>query len=226
MTGAFSVRLRACVRAGAVCLLVAENAAAGEVLGAFELGLRHELGRAADLSGGVQLRLDDGFSRIERWMPEAAIGYEIAKPLTLGAGYRLIYARNTSGDFEIAHRVHLQAAVSFKLKPLGSKLKYRLRLQDRFERRVGEPTDHQPTLRNAIELSHTTWTLLEPFLSAEHYLALDELADHPTRRWKFMLGVQHQVGPAELELYYRLDVPVGNDDPNRQIIGLGMRVDL
>lgn len=207
-------------------MLVGENAGADEVLGALELGLRHEIVPAVDLSGGVQLRFDEGFSRIERWMPEVAIGYELVKPLTLGTGYRLIEARNANGDFEIAHRVHLQGALSFKLKPLGSKLKYRLRVQDRFERQVGEPTEHRPTLRNALELSHTAWTLLKPFISGEHYLSLDELAHNPTRRWKLMLGAQHELGAAELELYYRLDVPVGDDDPNRHMIGLGMRLDI
>jgi Protein of unknown function (DUF2490) len=220
------VILHAVACAGAVFMLIAENAGADEVLGALELGVRHELAKAVDLSGGLQLRFDEGFSRIERWMPEATIGYELVKPLTIGTGYRLIYARNASGDFEIAHRVHLQGALSFKLKPLGARLKYRLRLQDRFERHVGEPTDHQPTLRNALELSHTAWAFLNPFISGEHYLSLDELEDNPTRRWKLVLGVQQEVAAAELELYYRLDVPVGNDDPDRHMIGLGMRLDI
>jgi hypothetical protein len=91
---------------------------------------------------------------------------------------------------------------------------------------VGEPTDHDPTLRNALELSRTAWALLKPFTSVEHYLSLDELADHPTRRWRFMLGVQRELGAAELELCYRFDVTVANDDPNRHMIGLGMRLDL
>jgi hypothetical protein len=226
LIGTSSARLRVAASAGAVCMLVAGNAGADEVLGALELSLRHELVKAVDVTGGVQLRLDQGFSRIERWMPEAAMGYQLLKPLTIGTGYRLIYARNARGDFEIAHRAHLQAALSFKLKPLGAKVKYRLRLQDRFERHVGEPTVHRPTLRNALELSHTAWLSLKPYLSGEHYLSLDELEDNPTRRWRFMLGVQHEVGVAELDLYYRLDLPVGNDDPNRHMIGLGIRLEL
>lgn len=226
MMAALPVPLRVVACVGALLLLVAKNARADEVVGNLELGLRHELVKDLDLSGGVQLRLDDGFSRIERWMPEAAIDYQLVKPLTIGTGYRLIYARNDSGDFEIAHRVHVQAGLSSKVKPLGAKLKYRLRLQDRFERHVGEPTDHEPTLRNALELSYTAWKPLKPFISVEHYLALDELEDQPTQRWKFMLGAQHEIGLAELELYYRLDVPVGSDDPNRHMIGLGMRFDI
>jgi hypothetical protein len=214
----------ACV--GALLLLPGRDAHADEVVAALELGVRHQLVKAVDLSGGLQLRLDDGFSRVERLLPEAAIDYELSKQLSVGGGYRLIYARNGRGDFESAHRVHLQGSLSFKLKPLGAKLKYRLRLQDRFERHVGEPADHQPTLRNALELSHTGWKPLKPFLSAEHYLALGELADPATRRWKLLFGVQQELGRAELELYYRLDLPVGNDDPNRHIIGLGMRLDL
>jgi hypothetical protein len=221
-----SMRRRLVACAGALFTLVGGNAQADEVVGALELGLRHEVVDNLSLSGGVQLRLDEGFSRIERWMPEAAIGYEIIKPLTVAGGYRLIYSRNSRGDFEVAHRVHLQAALSFKLKPIGSKLKYRLRVQDRFERNVGEPTEHQTTLRNALELSYTEWTLIRPFISGEHYLALDDWDGDPTRRWRLMLGVQREIGPAELELYYRLDVPVGTDDPNRHMIGLGMRVDL
>lgn len=122
--------------------------------------------------------------------------------------------------------MHLQAAVSLKMKSLGAKVKYRLRLQDRFERNVGEPTEHQPTLRNALELAYTRWALLEPFVSGEHYLALDELDTDPTRRWRLMLGVGRELGPAELELYYRLDVPVGSANPIRHMIALGMRVDL
>lgn len=226
MIGPLLLRLRAVARAGAVFLLVARNAVADEVVGALELGVRHELVKAVDVSGGVQLRVDEGFSRIERWMPEAAIRYELIKPLSIGTAYRLSYARNARGDFEIAHRAYVQAALSFRLKPLGAKLRYRLRLQDRFERHVGEPTDHRPTLRNALELSHTAWASLTPYLSGEHYLALDDLEDNPTRRWRVMLGIQHEFGAAELELYYRLDVRVGNDDPNRHMIGLGLRLDL
>ena len=214
-----SMRRRLVACAGALLLLLCRNARADEVVGALELGLRHEVVKDLSLSGG-------DFSRIERWMPEAAIGYQIIKPLTVAGGYRLIYSRNSRGDFEIAHRVHLQASLSFKLKPIGSKLKYRLRVQDRFERNVGEPTEHQPTLRNALELSYTEWTLLRPFISGEHYLALDDWDGNPTRRWRLMLGIQREFGATELELYYRLDVPVGSDDPNRHMIGLGMRVDL
>jgi len=226
LTGAQHLRPHVLACAGAALLLLGKGARADEVQGAIELGLRHEVVKDLDISGGVQLRLDEGFTRIERWMPEVSIGYQIIKPLTIGAGYRLIYSRNSSGDFEIAHRVHVQAALSFKLKPLGSKLRYRLRLQDRFERNVGEPTEHQPTLRNALELSYTDWALLQPFVSAEHYLALDELDTEPTRRYKFMLGLQRDIGAAQLEVYYRLDVPGSNDDPKRHMIGVGMRLEL
>jgi hypothetical protein len=214
------------VVAGAALGLVAGKASADEVLGAIEAGVQHELVKDLDLSGGVQVRLDEGFSRIERWLPEVAIGYEIVKPVTIGAGYRLIYARNGSGEFELAHRLHVQGALSFKLKPLSAKLEYRLRLQDRFERNVGESTDHHPTLRNALELSYTAWDLMTPFVSGEHYLALDELANNPTRRWKFMLGVQYNIGVAQLELYYRRDVQGDSNDPNRHIVGLGLRFDI
>lgn len=214
----------ACV--SALFLLPGKSARADEVVEVLSLGVRHELVKDLDLAGGVQLRLDGGFSRVERWLPEATIEYRLVKPLTLGAGYRSSYARNGRGEFELAHRVHVQAGLGFKLKPMGAKLKYRLRLQDRFERNEGEPTEHQPTLRNALELSYTDWQLLRPFISAEHYLALDELVEEPTRRWKFILGVQHDWGPVGLELYYRLDLRVANDDPNRHMIGLGMRLEL
>ncbi len=224
--GALPARLPLVARARALLMLVAGTAGADEVVGAVELGVRRELVKDVDVSGGVQLRLDERFSRVERWLPEVAIGYELGKPLTIAAGYRLIYARNGRGDFEIAHRGHVQAALSFKLKPLDAKLRFRLRLQDRFERNVGEPTDHRPTLRSALELSHTGWAFMRPFISGEHSLALDELADRPTRRWRMMVGAQREVGLAQLELYYRLDVRVGNDRPNRHMIGLGMRLDL
>jgi hypothetical protein len=102
-------------------------------------------------------------------------------------------------------------------------LKYRLRLQDRLERTEGEPAEHQPRLRNALELSYTHWSFASPFASAEHYLALDRFSDEPTRRWRFMLGLAHDMGPAELELYYRLDVRVNDADPNRHMLGVGMQ---
>jgi hypothetical protein len=226
LTTGLAVRALVVGSLGAVLLLAGRNARADEVVGALELGLRHELLKDLDLSGGVQLRLDDGFSRVERWLSEAALGYQLVKPLTLGTGYRLIYSRNGRGEFEVAHRVHLQARLRLALKPLGSKLEYRLRLQDRFEREVRAPAEHQWTLRDALELTYTEWKVLKPFISAEHYLALDELSDAPTRRWKFMLGVQHDWGPAGLELYYRLDVLVAGDDPNRHMIGLQVDLEL
>lgn len=214
----------ACV--GVVVALAAGNASAGDALQALEVDVRYQPVKALDVSGGLQVRIDEGFSRIERWLPESSIHYQIAKPVTLGTGYRLIYARNARGDLEIAHRVHLQTALTYKLKPFDAKLKYRLRLQDRFVRQVGEPTDHRPTLRNGLELSYEAWTFAEPFASAEHYLALDDLADDPTRRWKLMLGARSEVGSTQFELYYRLDLRGGSDARNRHIVGLGMRLDI
>jgi hypothetical protein len=199
--------------------------AADEVVGALELGVRHEPVRHLKLALGGQVRLED-FSRVQSWLPEAQIFYEPWKHLTLGSGYRLIYERNELDDFEVAHRLHVQAGLSFKIPPIHTKLRYRLRLQDRFERTQGEPTEHQPRLRNALELSHTRWSFASPFISAEHYLALDRLSDEPTRRWRFMLGLEHESGPAEVELYYRLDVRVNDADPDRHMLGIGVQWEL
>jgi hypothetical protein len=204
--------------------LLSPRASADQLVGALELGARHELVNDLKLSLAAQARFDAG--RVERWLPEAGLSYELLKALDIGAGYRLSYARNAQGDFESAHRVHLQAVLSFKLKPLHTRLQYRLRLQQRWERTLGEPTDYEPTLRNALELSYTHWKpLLVPFVSAEHYLALDSLADAPTRRWRAMLGVQHEFGLATWELYYRLDVP-GDDDPTRHMLGSSLQFEL
>jgi hypothetical protein len=196
--------------------------AAEDVVGAIEFGVRHEPVHHLKLALSGQVRLED-FSEVQSWLPEAQIFYEPWKHLTLGSGYRLIYERNGQGDFEVAHRLHVQAGVSFKITPLHTKLKYRLRLQNRFERTEGEPTEHQPRLRNALELSYTHWSFASPFVSAEHYRALDDLSDEATRRWRFMLGLEHEIGPAELELYYRLDVRVNDADPNRHMLGVGMQ---
>lgn len=201
------------------------DARADDVVGAFELGVRHEPLKRLKLGVGAQVRLDD-FSRVESLLPEAQISYEPwKKHLTLGTGYRLIYQRDDQDYFEVAHRVHVQAAFSFQVAR-HAKLKYRLRLQDRLVRTEGEPTDHQPRLRNALELSGWAWSIATPFVSVEHYLALDRLSDDPTRRWRFMLGLQHDLGWAGLELYYRYDLRVNDNDPDRHMIGVGMQWEL
>jgi hypothetical protein len=101
-----------------------------------------------------------------------------------------------------------------------------LRLQDRIERTLGEPTDHSPRLRNALELSYSGWSIATPLVSGEHHLALDRLSDEPTRRWRVTAGVERDLGPSELELYYRLDLTPNDDDPNRHMIGVGLRWEL
>jgi hypothetical protein len=227
LIASLSSRRRFTSRVG-VCagLLVAafssQARAKDEVVGAIDLGVSYEPVQQLRLALSGQVRLED-FFEIQSWLPEAQIFYEPWKHLTLGTGYRLIYERNGQGDFEVAHRLHVQAGLSFKIAPIHTKLKYRLRLQDRFERTVGEPTEHQPRLRNALELSYTHWSFASPFVSVEHYLALDHLSDDPTRRWRFMLGLEHEIGPAELGLYYRLDVRVNDTDPNRHMLGVGMQ---
>jgi hypothetical protein len=216
--------------AGVVVGLLASTLSAGaraDVVGALAMGLRHEPLKDLRFDLAGQLRLDEAMSRLERFMPEVGVGYEPIKPLSLGTGYRLIYARNGAGDFELAHRVHVQAGLATKLKVIHSKLKYRLRLQDRFERTEGEPTDHDPALRNGLALSYTKLHLFDPFVSAEHYLALDRLDDEPTRRWRFMIGAERDFGASELTLYYRYDLRPGDDDePYRHLIGLELRYDL
>lgn len=219
-------RLASTVRAGLlVAALGGDARAEDEVAGALEIGVRHEPVNHLKLAVSGQVRLD-GLSRVQSWLPEAQVVYEPWKHLALGTGYRLIYERDEQDYFELAHRLHIQTGLAFKIAPLHTKLKYRLRLQDRFARTEGEPTEHQPRLRNALELSYSNWSWSTPVISGEHYLALDRLADGPTRRWRFMLGLEHEIGAAELELYYRVDLRVNDADPNRHMVGVGMQWEL
>jgi hypothetical protein len=198
--------------------------ATDELLVALRVGAHHELlpKLRAALSG--ELRLDDGLSRLERVMPQVAISYRLIKPVALAGGYRLAYARNEDRQFEVAQRVHADGNLSGSLFRL--KLKYRLRVLDQFEARRSGGTKHKPTLRNSLALSPGRWPL-RPFVSAEHFLSLDDLGNEPTRQWRLSAGVHLEQGPATYELYYRLDLPIASSDAARtHLLGVGVAIEL
>jgi hypothetical protein len=164
-------------------------------------------------------------SRTESVMPEVELRYRLIKALHLGGGYRFMYKRDGDGEFENAHRVFFDAKVRWLIATMG--MCVRMRLQDNFEwTKKGERKD-TPSLRTAVGATYRAWDTVRPFLTGEHFLALDSANAAPTRKWRVTMGAELRWSPLDWEAYYRLDIPVDDEDEARiHIVGLTMFMDI
>ena len=110
------------------------------------------------------LRFTDNVSQVESIMPEFELRYKPIKPLSMKIGYRYIYERTKNGDFEPAHRYHVQVSTGKKFGPVN--VGYRLRYQEKHEE---DEYDYTNRLRNKFSLTIDTESSFEPVIFAETF---------------------------------------------------------
>lgn len=187
-----------------------------------EGGVAHDVGRVT-LAFDQHLRFDDGMSRVGSIMPEPGLSLRVKRWLRLGTSYRLQYERNRDGVFETRHRVHVWGRAR---KDLGKvRLEYRLQVQEQIRPDDNELYRHG--LRNRATLSYRGKPRWTPAGSIELHHDLDNGdAIHLDKIW-LTVGVEHQLGRYDLELYYRAELPQARAaDPTLHILGLGAHVEL
>jgi hypothetical protein len=208
--------------AGIIVCLISSSLQASDELVAWELGIKANTTPNLSLSAAGQLRLDQSLIRLRSLTPEAAISYRLSKHHSLSIGYRLSYRRSKGNDFEWAHRGHLDLNSWVKIGEI--RLRHRLRFQEEFDWTKKGQLKDEPILTNRVKTDYRRWDYIRPYLSAEHFLALDTWSHGWTRKWQLATGVEIISQSLEWDVFYQLELPVNSSkqQPLTHVLGLAV----
>lgn len=146
-------------------------------------------------------------------LTELSIGWSPTKRASFGGGYRLDLV-DWEGPVNVRHRVHLDAAQSWKVQSL------RLSVRERVQYRPGDEND-DPRLvfRARAQVGWKAPGPVNPYLSVEPWLIVGEprlTAD----KLRAELTLRGEVPGGQLRVGYRGDVSLdGDDDVHYVVIG-------
>ena len=133
------------------------------------------------------LRFNENVTRVESVMPELEVQYRPFKPLAVKIGYRYIQERTKNGDFEPAHRYHVQLSTKKKFGPI--EIGYRLRYQEKHE---PDEFDYTMRLRNKISAEWDTDTDYTPMIFTEIF-SDPKAIPVDSSKYRLGLGLEYKV---------------------------------
>jgi hypothetical protein len=182
-------------------------------------GVRVRPSQPVRLDVDIGLRFDENVSRLDSVLPELGASYDPTEWLRLGVGYRFYWERNGAGDFEAAHRIHVEA--SFEVEAGDLSFSYRLRFQEKID------NNNNHVLRNRLGAEWDTDTVVTPFLTAELFTALGDGQAVKATKWRGTVGASFDVDEHNIDVFYRFELPIDDpNDPTLHIIGLEYRYEL
>ena len=197
-----------------VGLVAAPLSASADVALWTELGVDHAVSRRLDVGFDQHLRFDDDVSRVGAVMPELSMRFRVQRWLRLGAGYRYEYERDGDGMLVTRHRFDVRARTRIDVGSLRVTAEVRLARQLRPDKRDTE----RHVLRERVSVS---WRGLRPWQPSASVAVYHVLDDGRLDKLRWTIGGAHARRGRELELFYRLEQPLGGDDPFLHIIGVG-----
>lgn len=185
-----------------------------------EASARMEVVDDLDVTLAQMLRLDQGFSRIGKVMPELSVAYGLIKRLKVHGGYRFTADKRSEGDFRFEHRLFVGARYRYPISIFD--FNYRLEFQEDIYKKGGEAlNDH--VLRNRLGFSLDVHKIIVPFLAYELIVNLGGAPGTGLRNWRLTGGVEFDLKDHSIDVFYRLrrdfESPVNTD----HIVGLGYR---
>lgn len=181
-------------------------------------GVRARVHARLDLDLRQMLRLDENMSHPARALTQFGLRVRLAEGVRLAVAYR--YARVFDNSPDSRHRLQADAAFKGELGPLD--WAYRFRYQARI--RQGRPTAH--TVRNRFTLAVPNDSDVTPFVSTEVFVRLADVDPVAFDTWRGTVGVQISGNDHDLDIYYRIEVPIGPGGDTgvvRHILGLAYR---
>lgn len=164
---------------------------------------------AVDISLGEQLRLGSREGDGTEALTDLSVGFQLAKWLDLGTGYRLGLGGFDEG-LSVEHRLNVDVAGSAKLQPL------KLSLRERYQVRVPTAeTKLKQVWRSKLAAKLKTDLPVVPHISVEPWVALGDREGAVFEKCRFEAGVEIPMGKLELDLAYRLDEPVADENDPR-----------
>ncbi len=177
--------------------------------------LQYKLSKSLKLKFRQHLRLQDNMSELKSVMPELSIAVKFEKNFKLAAGYRYVYKRTGSGDFDTRHRLQ---ADGLAFHAWGQfKLQYRVRLQSLFKE-----DETKTVLRNRLKGQFGLSDKWEGAVAIEIF----HLLDQGLETLRLTVGAEREVGNHEWEVFYRYETALDDNDEQLHILGVGVLFDL
>jgi hypothetical protein len=184
-------------------------------------GARIELSDRVDVSLDQMLRLDQGFNRVGKAMPELGVSLDLPAGFRVHGGYRFTADRRSEGTWRYENRLFVGARYRYDVGPF--ELGYRIEFQeDRYRKR--ETALHDNVIRNRFSLALEAHDVVRPFVS---YEALANLGGSPgtgLRSWRVTVGTELALGDHDIDVFYRVRRPFNAPIDTDHIIGLGYRI--
>jgi hypothetical protein len=186
-----------------------------------EVGVSYKMDKKQSLGLDFSSRFDA--NGINTFFPQFSYRYKINKNILPSIDYRLISDRNTSGNFELKHRINANLQFSHDIDQL--ELDFRLRYQysrtrfvENIEPEFGAALRYKTSIAYAIKKSD-----LKPKVSIEFFTGPMEgqMGYHLNRiRWNFGLSYDLK-GPHSIQIAYLYDQRINSPGKlNRAILNL------
>jgi len=147
-----------------------------------QLVFRHEMTDTVDLTVATEQKFSDDFSDFYLYNVTVVPTVDLAKGVSVGAGYRREIQECDDGDWTVENRLLVPLTLGWTVAP------WTVRLRNQLEYRDLETTDRW-RLRERITLAHPIRlgeTAVEPFVSGE---AFYDFTDERVNQSRFSVGV-------------------------------------
>ena len=189
-----------------------------------DAGLRYRPIRPLRITFEQRVRFDEDISRVESVIPQLVVSYDPIDFLRISLAYRFIWSRGGSGEFEDAHRLHLDAR--FRGEVDRVELSYRLRFQERLQGET-DGLDARHTFRNRFGIAVDTDSPVTPSLSAEIFTRVGSDPGVSLPKFRITIGLALDVDDHTVDVFYRFEAPIEDQsDPRLHILGVAYRFDL
>lgn len=154
----------------------------------------------------------------QKTIPDLVLKYDIAKPITIGAGGRYSFISSPDGDSSQTLRWHGDLnLISPDLGPV--RLDYRFRFQNESEH---ETNSSAKRIRNRLRLRIDTSTSIRPEVFYEHYLDPIEASGHKVQKIRAGAGLGVKLNKHHrLKFRFFQDKEIDGDGDKNRIAAIG-----
>ena len=161
------------------------------------MGVKHQLSKKFDLSGGVEWRTKDDVSETDRWGLKLGTQYKALPFLKLGVGYEMHYRNRDAASWKIRHRYYWDGTLSTRWKD------WKVSLRERFQHTLDGHKD-ELRLRSRMKLAYDLPScVIEPYVSVEMFNGLNGGEHFDVVRMRYRGGISFPVlSCMDMEVFY------------------------
>jgi len=193
------------------------------------VGITKKLHKNFNLNLDQQFRFDENSSSLSKYFTQLGGDLKLSKQFTVGAAYRFIREKKSSGSFDNEQRWHADFTFKQKLERLS--LSYRLRMQTKNEMGIskaeGDEAINYIRLRVKAGYNIPKWKL-DPYFSTEIFRKNTASTTAQFNNLRFTLGTKYKLKKfGSIGGFYRLERELGATYPKTTyILGVKLKYNL